>query len=265
MVDHIPTCLLAGGLGTRLSEKTEDKPKPMVEIGQYPMLWHIMKYYSTFGFQDFKIALGYRGDVIKDYFLKYHMMRSNLSIDLKTGTTTVTKSDTEAWNIDLIETGLHTQTTGRIRQICEQLTSKEFFLTYGDGLSDVDLNKLLQFHRSHGKLVTVTAVRPPARFGVMKIDGHQVTSFEEKPQLGEGWINGGFFVVDVGILPYLTDDMMPFEYGPMKQLALEGQLMTYMHNGFWACMDTLRDVRSLDRMWQDDKAPWCIWDRQREA
>lgn len=258
---RIPTCILAGGLGTRLSERTGDRPKPMVEIGGRPMLWHIMKYYSSFGFYDFKVALGYRGDVIKDYFLKYHQMQSDLRIELNTGAVQVSKSQSEPWTVDLIETGFETMTGGRVRRFCEAVGQGEFFLTYGDGLSNVDLAKLLMFHRSHGKLVTVTAVRPPARFGAMIMDGQQVVSFQEKPQIGEGWINGGFFVVDARIAPYLTKDDMPFEQEPLATLAAAGELMAYQHTGFWHCMDTLRDVMSLDRMWQSGSAPWKIWDR----
>jgi glucose-1-phosphate cytidylyltransferase len=256
---RIPTCIFAGGLGTRLSEQTTVKPKPMVEIGGMPVLWHIMKYYSSFGFHDFKVALGYKGDYIKNYFLNYRYMKGDLSLNFETGEIEADTRELEPWKIDLMDTGLETMTGGRLRRMCEKIGNGIFFLTYGDGVSDVNLHDLLSFHLSHNKLVTVTAVRPPARFGSMDIDGSAVKSFQEKPQIGEGWINGGFFVVDARVIDYLTDDQTPFEKDPLTQLAEDGELMAFKHHGFWHCMDTQRDVASLEELWARGKAPWKVW------
>lgn len=253
--------ILAGGLGTRLSEETAVKPKPMVEIGGHPILWHIMKIYASFGYKEFVIALGYRGDIIKDYFLDYHKRAHNLTIHLKTGDVSTYSglNEIEDWTVHLLDTGNQTQTGGRVRQVAEFIGDETFMLTYGDGVSNVDLHRLMEFHRSHGKLATLTAVRPPARFGQMQFNGDQVSHFEEKPQLGEGWINGGFFVLEPGIKNYITSDQQPWERGPMEQLASEGQLMSYRHHEFWQCMDTLRDVQHLEKSWQEGNAPWKCW------
>lgn len=255
----IPTCIFAGGLGTRLSEQTTVRPKPMVEIGGMPVLWHIMKYYSSFGFNNFKVALGYKGDYIKNYFLNYRYMKGDLSLNFETGEMQADTRELEPWKIDLMDTGLETMTGGRLRRMCEKIGSGIFFLTYGDGVSNVNLHDLLSFHLSHNKLVTVTAVRPPARFGSMDIVDSSVKSFQEKPQIGEGWINGGFFVVDARVIDYLVDDQMPFEKDPLTQLAEDGELMAYQHHGFWHCMDTQRDVASLEELWAKGNAPWKIW------
>jgi glucose-1-phosphate cytidylyltransferase len=251
--------ILAGGLGTRLSEETTVKPKPMVEIGGKPILWHIMKTYASFGFNEFVIALGYKGDVIKDYFLNYHHRSRSLTIDLKTGRITTHNQDGEDWIVHLLDTGNDTQTGGRVRQVAEFIGEETFMLTYGDGVSNIDIRRLLDFHRAHGKFATLTAVHPPARFGQMQFDGDQVSNFEEKPQLGEGWINGGFFVLEPAIKKFITSDMQPWEREPMEQLANEGQLMAYRHNEFWQCMDTLRDVQHLEKFWQEGNAPWKCW------
>jgi len=257
----LPVVILAGGLGTRLREKTEIKPKPMVEIGGFPILWHIMKTYSVYDFKTFVIALGYKGEVIKDYFVNYRYRRaSNLLCHLRTGKVDARADGVENWKVLLLDTGLHTQTGGRIKRIAKFLGDVPFMLTYGDGVADVNIEELLKFHRSHGRLATVTAVRPPARFGGIKLDGDMVIQFEEKPQIGEGWINGGFFVLEPGVAGYIAGDNMLFEREPLEWLAKSGQLAVYRHDGFWQCMDTLRDVQLLESLWQKGNAPWRIWE-----
>lgn len=251
--------ILAGGLGTRLSEETTVKPKPMVEIGGKPILWHIMKTYAAYGYNEFVIALGYKGEVIKDYFINYHHRSRSLTIDLKTGNISTHNQDGDDWVVHLLDTGYETQTGGRVKQVAEFIGHEPFMLTYGDGVSNVQIDRLLKFHRAHGKLATLTAVRPPARFGQMQFDGDNVSHFEEKPQLGEGWINGGFFVLEPAIKNYIASDLLPWELEPMEQLAKEGQLMAYRHNEFWQCMDTLRDVQHLEKSWQEGNAPWKCW------
>lgn len=252
--------ILAGGLGTRLSEETTIKPKPMVEIGGKPMLWHIMNIYAAFGYNEFVIALGYKGEVIKDYFLNYHYRSRSLTVDLQSGKANLHNSKTdENWIVHLLDTGTDTQTGGRIKQVSQFIGNEPFMLTYGDGVSNINLVELLNFHKEKGRLATITAVRPPARFGQMILDGDRVSQFEEKPQIGEGWINGGFFVLQPEIVNYIKDDQTLWEREPLEQLALEGQLTAYRHNDFWYCMDTLRDVNLLDKFWQDGKAPWKIW------
>jgi glucose-1-phosphate cytidylyltransferase len=251
--------ILAGGLGTRLQEETTVKPKPMVEIGGQPILWHIMKQYSAFGLSEFVIALGYKGEVIKDYFRNYHFRARNLTINLGDGAVDVHKGSHEDWVVHLLDTGLATQTGGRIKRLAEFVGSETFMLTYGDAVSSLDINALLAFHRSHGRLATVAAVRPPARFGGMIFDDKRVVRFEEKPQLGEGWINGGFFVLEPGVVEYIEGDDTFFEHAPLEKLAVDGQLMAFHHDGFWQCMDTLRDVRSLEGLWQSGEAQWKVW------
>jgi glucose-1-phosphate cytidylyltransferase len=251
-------CILAGGLGTRISEETATKPKPMVEIGGKPILWHIMKLYAAYGFDEFAVALGYKGEVIKDYFLRYSRLSGDLSIDLTSGECVSSGTVPEPWKIDLIDTGLSTHTGGRVRRLCERVGPGTIMLTYGDGLSDVNLRELLAFHRSHGKLATVTAVVPPARFGALNFEGNTVESFQEKPVGGEGWINGGFFVLDTRVASYILGDDMPFEQDPLQRLAREGQLMGYKHSGFWQCMDTLRDLKTLESLWDSGNAPWRV-------
>ncbi len=252
--------ILAGGLGTRLSEETTVKPKPMVEIGGKPMLWHIMNIYAAYGFKEFVIALGYKGEIIKDYFLNYHYRSRSLSVDLGSGETILHNGSlNEDWNVHLLDTGMDTQTGGRIKQVAQFIGNEPFMLTYGDGVSNINILRLLEFHKTQGRLATLTAVRPPARFGQMILDGDQVTQFEEKPQIGEGWINGGFFVLQPEISRYIKDDQTFWEHEPLERLAAEGQLAAYRHDDFWYCMDTLRDVGLLDKFWQDGKAPWKIW------
>jgi glucose-1-phosphate cytidylyltransferase len=253
----IKIVILCGGLGTRLSEETQAKPKPMVEIGGRPILWHIMKIYERYGFNNFSLALGYKGEGIKDYFLNYHARLSDLTVHLKSGQTDYSNPMAEDWNVSLIGTGANTMTGGRLLRLKQHLQPHgTFMLTYGDGVSDVDVEKLLAFHRSHGKLATVTAVRPSARFGGMHIGEGKVLDFKEKPQSGEGWINGGFFVFESDIFNYLTDDATVLERSPLESLAKEGQLMAYEHFGYWQCMDTIRDRDALQSLWDSGKAPW---------
>jgi glucose-1-phosphate cytidylyltransferase len=251
--------ILCGGLGTRLREETELRPKPMVEIGGRPILWHIMQGYASHGFNEFALALGYRGEVIKRYFLDYYHLRSNLSVRLGDGTVTTRDGEREDWLVHLVDTGAQTQTGGRIRRLAPWIGQESFMLTYGDGVCDADLAALLRFHERHGKLATVTAVRPPARFGGLTFEGDLVTEFSEKPQIGEGWINGGFFVLEPKVLDYIEGDGTTFEREPLERLAKDGQLVAYRHEGFWQCMDTLRDVRLLETLWASGQAPWKAW------
>lgn len=252
--------ILAGGLGTRLSEETTVRPKPMVEIGGKPMLWHIMNIYAAFGFKEFVIALGYKGEIIKDYFINYHYRARDLSVQLDTGDVSLLQGTSEDWVVHLLDTGQATQTGGRVKRLAEFIGREPFMLTYGDGVSNINISDLLDFHRKHRKLATITAVRPPARFGQMAFDGEKVTHFEEKPQIGEGWINGGFFVLQPEIVDYIQGDQTAWEGEPMERLALDGQLVAYRHNDFWHCMDTLRDVQLLDKLWLEGHAPWKIWE-----
>jgi glucose-1-phosphate cytidylyltransferase len=253
--------ILAGGLGTRLAEETEVKPKPMVEIGERPILWHIMKHYEHYGFREFVIALGYKGEVIKRYFVEYYSLSRSVTVSLADGKVQVHDGAREDWVVHLVDTGLHTQTGSRIKRLEPWLGGETFMITYGDGLSDVDLRGLLRFHRSHGRLVTVTAVRPPARFGGIVFHGNAVARFTEKPQIGEGWINGGFFVCEPRVLDYLKADATSLEKDALEALAAEGQLAAYRHDGFWQCMDVLRDVKLLESLWQSGNAPWQVWRR----
>jgi glucose-1-phosphate cytidylyltransferase len=252
--------ILAGGLGTRLSEETMIKPKPMVEVGGKPLLWHIMKYYAAHGFKEFVVALGYKGEAIKEYFVNYHYRTRSLTVHLKDGTLTMHSGGGEDWTVHLLDTGLQTQTGGRVKKIGRFVGDETFMLTYGDGLSSVDPHRLLEFHRANGKLATVTAVRPPSRFGGIIFNGDLVARFDEKPQIGEGWINGGFFVLEPKTLDYIEHEHTIFEREPLERLAEDGQLVAYRHEGFWQCMDTLRDVRLLESLWESNKAPWKIWD-----
>jgi glucose-1-phosphate cytidylyltransferase len=252
------TVILCGGLGTRLAEETNVKPKPMVEIGGKPIVWHIMKSYEHYGFKDFVLALGYKGEFIKDYFLHYHARQSDLTVHLKSGNVDYSNPTAEDWNVSLIDTGAETMTGGRILRLKSQLKDNgTFMLTYGDGVSDVNIEELLAFHRSHGKLATVTAVRPPVRFGELLITDNAVSQFQEKPQAGEGWINGGYFVFEPKVLDYIADDSTFLEREPLEKLAQNGELMAYKHPGFWQCMDTIRDRDSLEANWQSGKAPWA--------
>jgi glucose-1-phosphate cytidylyltransferase len=252
--------LLAGGLGTRLSEETVVKPKPMVEIGGMPILWHIMKIYSAHGFNEFIICLGYKGYVIKEYFANYFMHQSDVTIDLKTNQLQVHDSFAEPWQITLVDTGKDTMTGGRIKRIQHHIGNEPFMLTYGDGVSDIDITKLVQFHQSHGKHCTLTAVQPSARFGALDIsEKAQVNSFLEKPKGDGAWVNGGFFVCQPDVFSYIQDDTTIWERNPMETLATQGEMMAFKHDGFWKPMDTLRDKTELEAAWIDGNAEWKIW------
>lgn len=247
-----------GGYGTRLAEETERIPKPMVEIGGKPILWHIMRYYEHYGFNDFAIALGYKGDYIKRWFVDYESLSGDLHLDF--GNTEAVQANRliEPWRVSLIETGLETGTGGRIRRLWPHMDGETCMVTWGDGVADLDLKELLDFHKSHGKLATLTAVRPPARFGHLELDGSQITEFNEKPQAGGGWINGAFFVLEPEVINYIEGDRTMFEREPLQKLAADGQLMAFKHPGFWQCMDTLRDKKLLEQLWET-KAPWRVW------
>ena len=256
--------ILAGGLGSRLAEETVIRPKPMVEIGGRPILWHIMMHYSTFGFKEFVIALGYKGEYIKRYMADYCALAPDLRVSLRTGRIEPCGNGgsiraAEDWEVDLIDTGQDTNTGGRIRRLAPHLGDSTFMLTWGDGVSNVNLRELLEFHRSHGRIATITAVRPPARFGRLEIEGNQVTRFDEKPLAGEAWINGAFFVLEPRVFDYIGGDQTQFEREPLENLARDGELMAYCHNGFWQCMDTLRDKVRLEALWNGGDAPWKVW------
>ncbi len=256
--------LLAGGLGTRLAEETGLRPKPMVEIGGQPILWHIMKHFAHYGFKEFVIALGYKGEVVKRYFLDYAHLNSNFTVHLGSGDVMRRDLRSENWTIHLVDTGLNTQTGGRLKRLAPLLGGETFLMTYGDGVADVDVAALVRFHKSHGLAATVTAVRPPARFGGLLIDGDgaggHVRQFMEKPQTGEGWINGGYFVLEPSVLEYIPGDESPWEREPLERLAAEGRLMAYRHPDFWQCMDTQRDKNLLEGLWDGGRAPWKVWD-----
>lgn len=253
--------ILAGGLGSRLAEETEVRPKPMVEIGGRPILWHILKHYARHGFCEFVIALGYKGDEIKRFFLDYRALAGDLTVRLRTGDVAVHAAADEDWTVHLVDTGLDTNTGGRVRRLRHLLGSGTFLLTYGDGVSDVDLQALLRFHREQGRYATLTAVRPPSRFGGIAFDGERVrvAQFEEKPQIGEGWINGGFLVCEPEVLEYLAGDGTSLESDALAALASAGQLAAYRHEGFWQCMDTLREKRLLESLWASGHPPWKTW------
>jgi glucose-1-phosphate cytidylyltransferase len=251
--------ILAGGLGTRLAEETEVKPKPMVEIGERPILWHIMKHYACYGFREFVIALGYKGEIIKKFFLEQSSLQGSFSIDLGTGTVIGRDQVNENWVVHLVETGLESSTGGRIKQLRNYLDDETFMLTYGDGVANVDLNALLALHKKSGRIVTLTAVRPPARFGGLIFDGDLIAQFTEKPQIGEGWINGGFMVMEPEVFEYIPSHLTNLEAEVLEQLAAVGQLVAYRHDDFWQCMDTLRDKKLLESLWQQGKAPWKTW------
>lgn len=251
--------VLAGGLGTRISEYTDVRPKPMIEIGGLPILWHVMSIYGSHGFKDFIVACGHKGEVIKEYFGSLRLKRTDFRVDLDSGALEELRSDCPPWRVAVVDTGADTMTGGRVRRLRHLVDGETFMLTYGDGVGNVDVRKLLAFHRRHGKLGTVTAVRPPARFGALELERGNVLRFAEKPQSESGWINGGFFVFEPGLFDYLGGDEMPLEQQPLERLARDGQLMAYEHDGFWQAMDTLRDQRLLEKHWQEGSAPWKTW------
>jgi glucose-1-phosphate cytidylyltransferase len=252
--------ILAGGLGSRLAEETVSKPKPMVEIGGRPIIWHIMKYYAHFQFTDFTIALGYKGEYVKRWMVDYAALTSDLTVSLARGHVERHTVRSEDWRVHLVDTGQDTATGGRVRRLAPWIgDAGTFMLTWGDGVSDLDLHALLSFHRSHGRIATLTAVRPPARFGHLELSGDQIVEFSEKPQAGEGWINGAFFVLEPEVFDYIAGDDTQFE-APLERLAKDGQLMAYRHGGFWQCMDTVRDRKLLQSLWAGDCAPWKVWD-----
>jgi len=252
--------ILCGGFGTRFSEETALRPKPMIEIGGRPMLWHIMNTYASFGTNEFCLAAGYKSEVIKEYFLNFYAINNDISIDLSNGKTVVHDGNQPNWKVHIIDTGLNTQTGGRLRRLRKWLEQDDIFMfTYGDGVADINLHSLLAFHRSHGKLATITTVRTPARFGRIGFEGDQVSEFYEKPESGEGWINGGYFVLSPKVIDYIDNDESIWEREPMERLAQDGQLMGYRHYGFWSCMDTLREKNYLEELWNTGKAEWKVW------
>ena len=252
--------LLAGGLGTRLSEETVSRPKPMVEIGGKPILWHIMKIYAAHGFNDFVICLGYKGYVIKEYFANYFLHQSDVTFDMKENKMEIHNSQAEPWKVTLVDTGYETMTGGRVKRVAQYIKDEPFLLTYGDGVGDVDISGLIEYHRQNKKLLTVTAVQPSGRFGALNIDeGNQVNSFLEKPKGDGAWINGGFFICEPEVLDYISGDSTVFEAEPLERIAADGQMVAYKHTGFWKPMDTLRDKHELENLWSSNNAPWKNW------
>lgn len=254
--------LLAGGFGTRISEESRFKPKPMIEIGGMPILWHIMKEYAHFGFKEFIICAGYKQHVIKEYFADYFLHTSDITFDFRAGNKMIVHHQaTEPWIVTIVDTGLNTMTGGRIKRIAPYVGNSAFMLTYGDGVSDVPIDKLVEFHKQHGKLCTMTAVQPEGRFGMLDIEDNQIQSFREKSKTDVGYINGGYMVLEPKIFDYIKGDSTTFEREPLEQLAAEGQLMAFKHNGFWQCMDTMRDRMKLEELWESGAAPWKVWDK----
>ncbi|MEF9989249.1 MAG: glucose-1-phosphate cytidylyltransferase [Christensenellaceae bacterium] len=253
--------ILAGGFGTRISEESHLKPKPMIEIGERPILWHIMKYYSAFGYNDFVICLGYKAYSIKEFFADYFLHTSDITFDFsEENKMTVHNNFAEPWKVTLIDTGLHTMTGGRVKRIKKYVDNEPFMLTYGDGVADVNIDELVRFHKQHGKIATMTAIQPSGRFGMLDINnGNSISSFREKLQQDSGWINGGFMVLEPAIFDYIENDSTVLEKEPLEKLAKEGQLMAYKHDGFWQCMDTMRDKMLLDTLLLENKAPWKVW------
>lgn len=251
--------LLAGGLGTRISEESHLKPKPMIEIGEKPILWHIMKFYSYYGFNEFIICAGYKQQVIKEWFANYFIHNSDITFDFTQGEKiTVHNNVSEPWKVTVVDTGLYSATGLRIKKVAPYIGGEAFFLTYGDGVADVNIKELLKYHESHGRIATLTSILPESRFGVIEMHDNQIVSFREKNQNDVGWINGGFMVLQPEVLKYIDGDVM-FEREPLEKLASQGQLMAYKHRGFWQCMDTLRDKEKLEKMWQKKEAPWKVW------
>ena len=253
------TVILAGGRGTRLAEETVVRPKPMVDIGAMPILWHIMKLYSHYGLNDFILCLGYKGYLIKEFFVNYYLHMSDLTVDLAANSIDVHQNAAEPWRVALVETGEETMTGGRMKRVADYLDDEPFCMTYGDGLADVDIGKLIAFHNAHGKLATVTAVRPPGRYGDLTLADDTVTNFDEKPPGDGGWVSGGFFVLSPKVIDYIDADQTHWEREPLSKITREGQLVAYRHDGFWGAMDTLRDKMQLEDMWQAGVAPWRVW------
>jgi glucose-1-phosphate cytidylyltransferase len=251
--------ILAGGMGSRLAEETVVRPKPMVEIGGRPILWHILQGYSAFGYREFVIACGFKSEVIKEYFHFFALRSNDCIVDLRSGSIRPLSTAAPDWQVALVDTGLATMTGGRLARVRPLIGGATFMATYGDGVGNIDIAALVAFHRRHGRLATVTAVRPPARFGGLTLDGDQVSDFSEKPQTGEGWINGGFFVFEPAVLDYIHDDATVLERDPLERLGREGQLMAYRHDGFWQPMDTVRDRQLLETLWASGDAPWKVW------
>ncbi len=252
--------ILAGGFGTRISEESQFKPKPMIEIGGMPILWHILKHYSFYGFHEFIICAGYKQQVIKEWFANYFLHTCDVTFDLTHDNQMIIHNRrSEPWKVTVVDTGLQTMTGGRIKRVKEHLGNEPFFMTYGDGVSDVNLVSLLKFHRAHGKLATMTAIPPVSRFGVIDLKGDQVISFREKNSADASWINGGYMVLEPGTLDYIDGDAIMFERQPMERIAEDGELMCFRHTGFWQCMDTLRDKEKLEKLWADGDAPWKLW------
>ena len=253
------TVILAGGLGTRISEESHLRPKPMIEIGGKPIIWHIMKIYSHYGINDFVICLGYKGYVIKEYFANYFLHMSDVTFDMVENRMHIHQRNAEPWRVTLVDTGEATSTGGRLKRVREYLGDETFCFTYGDGVSDIDISALIAFHKQHGKLATVTAVQPPGRYGALDVQGQMVSGFQEKPLGDGGWINGGFFVLEPGVIDYIEGDDTTWEFEPMRSLASEGQLMSHLHRGFWHPMDTLRDRVLLEDRWKSGEAEWQLW------
>jgi len=252
--------ILAGGFGTRISEETESKPKPMVKIGSKPIIWHIMKLYASYGFDEFIILLGYKGYIIKEYFSNYYLHQSNVTFNLKNNDIKIHSNECESWKVTLLDTGLNTMTGGRIKRAEQFIGTEPFLLTYGDGVSDVNILNSIEFHEKNKKLVTVTAVQPASRFGSLRIGKNNfVSDFREKPKENETWINGGYFVCDPKIFKYIDDDSTVLEEEPLAKLSSENQMVAWQHKGFWSCMDTIRDKNYLNKLWNENKAPWKIW------
>jgi glucose-1-phosphate cytidylyltransferase len=270
---QVKVVILAGGLGTRLSEETASRPKPMVEIGERPILWHILKTYSHYGFSDFVVCLGYKGYMIKEYFSNYFLHMSDVTFDMSANSMVIHQNAVEPWRVTLVDTGAETQTGGRIKRVSEYIRDDTFMLTYGDGVADVDIAKLLEFHREHGKLATITAVQPLGRFGALQIDedvdgqalAPAVRAFQEKPEGDGAWVNGGFFVLEPAVLDRIAGDDVLFEQGPLEGLAADDELRAYRHRGFWQPMDALRDLRALESLWDSGAAPWAVWANHRSS
>jgi glucose-1-phosphate cytidylyltransferase len=254
----VKVVILAGGFGTRLSEYTESIPKPMVTVGKRPILWHIMRTYAHFGHKDFYLALGYKAEIIKDYFLHYRSLNADFTVDLVSGKVESHQTEDTDWRVTLVHTGLESMTGGRVKRLQSYIGNEPFLLTYGDGVANVNIDDLVRFHKSHGKMVTVTAVHPGARFGELEMDGHKIRSFKEKPQTGQGWINGGYFVIQPEFFELIVGDNTILEREPLEKVADMGELMAFQHNGYWQCMDTKRDRDHLEELWLSGEAPWRV-------